>query len=80
MTLLVGLLGVTTVVTGGLAMKGLRRERRERLRDQARLRVVEGQLAALRALLLIGAAEHVTRARMREVQRRDLAEDWGEPR
>ena len=76
MALLV-LLALVAVVSGGLALHGLRRERVERLRDRARLRVVEGQMAAFRALLRIGAAEHVTRTRLAEAQRRNLAErDW----
>ena len=77
MALLVGLLVAAIVVTGGLITKGLRRERVERLRDQARLRVIEGQMATLRALLRIEAAEHVIRDRLAEAQRHSLAErDW----
>lgn len=71
------LLATMAIVSGGLALCGLRRDRVERLRDQARLRVVEGQIATLRALLRIEAAEHVVRARVAEAQRRNLAErDW----
>ena len=76
MALLV-LLALVAVVSGGLVLHGLRRERLERLRDRARLRVVEGQMAALRALLRIEAAEHITRTRLAEAQRRNLVErDW----
>jgi hypothetical protein len=71
------LVATVAVVSGGLALCGFRRDRVERLRDQARLRVVEGQIAALRALLRIEAAEHVIRARVADAQRRHLAErDW----
>jgi hypothetical protein len=66
------LLALVAVVSGGLALHRFRR-------DRARLRVVEGQMAALRALLRIEAAEHVTRARLAEAQRRHLAE-WDETR
>jgi len=76
MTLLL-LLVTVAIISGGLAMHGLHRERVERLRDRARLRVIEGQMAALRALLRIEAAEHVIRTRLAEAQRRYLAErDW----
>jgi hypothetical protein len=71
------LLATVAVLGSGLTMRGLRRERVERLRDQARLRVIEGQMATLRALLRIEAAEHVIRVRLAEAQRRHLAErDW----
>jgi hypothetical protein len=73
------LLALVAAVSGGLALHRLRRERVKRFRDRARLRVVEGQMAALRALLRIEAAEHVTRARLAEAQRRHLAE-WGDTR
>lgn len=73
------LLTIVAVVSGGLAMHGLRQERAERLRDRARLRVVEGQMAALRVLLRIEAAEHVIRTRLAEMQRRDLNK-WGDLR
>jgi hypothetical protein len=76
MALLV-LLALVAVVSGGLVLHGLRRERLGRLRDRARLRVVEVQMATLRALLRIEAAEHVTRTRLAEAQRRNLIErDW----
>lgn len=71
------LLATVAVLGSGLTMRGLRRERVERLRDQARLRVIEGQMAALRTLLRIEAAEHVIRTRLAEAQRRNLTEqDW----
>jgi hypothetical protein len=76
MALLV-LLALVAGAGGGLVLHGLRRERLEPLRDRARLRVVEGQMAMLRALLRIEAAEHVTRTRLAEAQRRNLVErDW----
>ena len=41
-----------------------RRARVQRIRDQARLKVVESQIAALRAALRISVAEHVVRRAM----------------
>jgi hypothetical protein len=71
------LLVLVAAASGGLALGGFRRERAARLRDQARLRVIEGQMAALRTLLRIEAAEHVIRTRLAEAQRRNLTEqDW----
>ena len=76
MALLILLVTMATA-SGGLAMRAVRRERIERLRDQARLRVIEGQLAAMRTLLRIEAAEHMIRTRLAEAQRRNLSEqDW----
>jgi hypothetical protein len=64
--LLVGLM------TGGwLIRRRYHRARIERLRDQARLRVVESQLGALRAALRISVAEHAMRRAM-AMQDRDL--------
>jgi hypothetical protein len=44
-----------------------RRERIERLRDRARLRVIEGQMTMLRTALRINAAEQAARRRMHTV-------------
>jgi hypothetical protein len=64
------------VIVGGLLMWGwLRREHVERSRDQARLRVVEGQLAMLRGLLRIEVAEHLARRRLMAMQSRDPFEN-----
>jgi hypothetical protein len=58
-------LALLAVVSGGfLTRHWLRAERVERVRDQARLRVIEGQMAALRAALWIGVAEHAARRRI----------------
>jgi hypothetical protein len=71
------LLATVAVLGSGLTIRGLRRERVARLRDEARLRVIEGQMATLRALLRIEAAEHLIRTRLAEAQRRNLVErDW----
>jgi hypothetical protein len=71
---------------GGLAFRrSWRRERVERLRDRARLKVIEGQMAMLRTALRIGAAEHLSRRRMHEAYGTDVfanptaqeePEDW----
>jgi hypothetical protein len=66
MGVLMGLL-VAGVIAGGLVVRHWHRyDRIARLRDQARLRVIEGQLAALRAALRIGASEHETRQALRD--------------
>ena len=59
-------------VTGLAFRQSWRRERVERLRDQARLKAIEAQMAGLRATLRISAAEQVARRRMRELHHRDL--------
>jgi hypothetical protein len=69
------LLVVLIVIVGGglLLADWWRREEGELVRDRARLRVVEGQLATLRAALRIQAAEHLARQRMHaEFRRSDL--------
>ena len=45
----------------------LGQQRVQRTRDQARLRVIENQLAGLRAVQHIRAAEYVTRQRLRRL-------------
>ena len=64
MALLVIVLLLAAVASGTLAWRWWRQERIERLREQARLQVVEGQMATLRAALRISAAEHATRRQM----------------
>jgi hypothetical protein len=66
------LVGLTT--SGWLVRRRYRRARIERIRDEARLRVVENQLAAMRAALRISVAEHVVRRAM-AMQGRDLFEN-----
>lgn len=60
--LIAALVIAAAVVIGGLWLA--RRDRMDRLRDQARLKVIEAQMAAMRAALRIQAAEHITRQRM----------------
>jgi hypothetical protein len=73
MGFLVLLLVLAAVVGGLLAWRWFSQERVEYLRDRARLQVIEGQLAALRAALRINAAEYMTRQRMHaEVRRPDF--------
>jgi hypothetical protein len=66
-----GFLIIGLVVVGmiGAAMfrQSWHKERIERLRDRARLKVIEGQMTMLRTALRIGAAEHLARRRMHEV-------------
>lgn len=62
--LLVGLTG------SWLIRQHYRRARVQRIRDQARLKVVESQIAGLRAALRISVAEHVVRRAM-AMQSRD---------
>jgi hypothetical protein len=58
---------VALVATAGLVLRYRYRQGRiNRLRDDVRLRVIEGQMAALRAALRIQVAEHVIRQRMRD--------------
>lgn len=63
--LFVGLLSGTW-----LTRRQYRRARVQRIHDQARLRVVENQIAGLRAALRISVAEHVVRRAM-AMQSRD---------
>lgn len=56
------------VIAGGLFIRArLRRDQVERVRDRARIKVIEGQLAMLRTALRVGAAEHLARRRMHEM-------------
>lgn len=55
---------VVLAVCGALFADWWRHEHVSRLRDRARLRVIEGQMASLQAILRIQAAEYVTRQRM----------------
>lgn len=59
------LLLLAVVFGGGLVIRvWLHGERIERVRDRARIRVIEGQLAAMRACMRISAAEYATRRRL----------------
>jgi hypothetical protein len=61
--LVIGLVVVGTV--GAIAFRqSWHKERVERLRDRARLKVIEGQMTMLRTALRISAAEQATRRRM----------------
>ena len=65
MAFLLGLL-IAGVIAGGLVLRHWHQAAQtNRLRDQARLRVIEGQLAGLQATLRIGVAEQATRHAMR---------------
>ena len=65
MALLLGLL-TASAAGGGLVLRHWhRQDPAARIRDRARLTVVEGQLAVLRAALRITAAEHAARRRLR---------------
>jgi hypothetical protein len=60
------------VMIGGLMVRRVwQRQRREQLRDRARLKVIETQMAGLRAALRIGMAEHTARRRMHQLHDRD---------
>jgi hypothetical protein len=48
------------------------KERIERLRDQARLKVIEGQMTMLRTALRINVAEQAARRRMHQLHERDM--------
>jgi len=58
------LLGLAVIVSVWVFWRWLKRERIERGREQARLHVIEGQLAAMRAALRITVAEHTVRRAM----------------
>ena len=65
MELLLGML-IAATIAGGLVLKHWHRQNQlARIRDRARLRVIEGQLATLRAALRIQVAEHLARQRIR---------------
>lgn len=71
--LVVSLALVAIIVGGFFAWRWIEAGRVQRGRDRARLRVIEGHLAALRAMLRIGQAEYLTRRRMQtEMHRRDV--------
>lgn len=55
------LLFVAAVSVAAFLKRQYRRTRVQRIRDQARLKVVENQIAGLRAALRISVAEHVVR-------------------
>jgi hypothetical protein len=60
-------------IGGGLVFRqSWRRERIERLRDRARLRVIEGQMTMLRAALRLNAAEQAARRRMHALHHSDV--------
>lgn len=69
MAIVIGLLSLGIVASGLLASRSHRRRAIERLRDHARLSVIESQLAGLRAALRIGQTEYATRRRMLSAQR-----------
>ena len=70
---LIGLLVAGTVTGGLMVTRWRRQEQTDRLRDRARLRDIEGQLAGLRAALRIGVAEHAARQALRdELERVDV--------
>ena len=55
---------VVSIPVGLWLTRWQRQDRVDRLRDQARLKVIETQMAAMRATLRIQAAEHIVRQRM----------------
>jgi hypothetical protein len=66
MELLLGLL-IAFVVAGGLVIRYWHQQGQvARLRDRARLKVIEGQMATLRASLRIQIAEHAARRQMQQ--------------
>jgi hypothetical protein len=73
MSFLLGLL-IAGSIAGALTIRHWhQRDQLTRLRDQARLKVIEGQLAGLRAALRIGVAEQAARQAMHdELRRTDL--------
>lgn len=78
-----GLLMVLLAIVAVSALSGLwlakwwRQDRIERLRDRARLQVIEAQMTGLRAALRIQAAEHRTRQRM-QAEARTVEPVWYE--
>ena len=69
--LVIGLVVSGAVIGGLLVRRSLHREQVARLRGDVRLREVEAQMAALRATLRIGLAEHLTRRRMHNLHTQD---------
>lgn len=78
-----GFLITTLVVLAVSTVSGLwfgrwwRQDRIERLREQARLTVIETQMAAMRAALRIQAAEHLARRSMRAEAEHWQGQDGG---
>jgi hypothetical protein len=70
MGILIALLVVAAIVGGLVVRHWHQQEQLNRLRDRARLRIIEGQLAALRAGLRIGMAEHAARQALGDELRR----------
>lgn len=69
MELLLGLL-IASVIAGGLVLRYFHQQDHvARNRDRARLKVIEGQMATMRAGLRIQIAEHLARQQM---QREDV--------
>ncbi len=71
MGFLVLLLLLAVVGSALLIQAWLKQERMERIHDRARLQVIEGQLAMLRAALRIQAAERMARRRLMALQTTD---------
>jgi hypothetical protein len=69
MAIFIGLLSLGICVSGLLAGRSHHRHVIDRLGDQARLSVIESQLAAMRTALRIRGVEQVTRRRMLSTQR-----------
>jgi hypothetical protein len=68
MTFFVVLFLILGLAAGAYMLRGfLEQQRHQRVRDQARLRVIENQLAGLRAAQRIRAAEHAARQRLRRL-------------
>jgi hypothetical protein len=70
---------VVSTVSGLWLAKWWRQDRIERLRDQARLKVIEAQLAAMRAALRIQATEHHARQQIRRVYADDSSASSSNP-
>ena len=65
LSFVLALLLVVGLLTGAWLLKRqYRRARVQRIRDQVRLKVVENQIAGLRAALRLSVAEHVIRQAM----------------
>lgn len=72
MDVLVLILASGAVIGGLMVHRSWWRQRQEQLRDQARLKVIETQMAGLRAALRIGMAEHAARRRMHRLHDRGV--------
>lgn len=62
--IIITLLGLAILASVWVFWRWLKHERMERGRDRARLHVIEGQLATMRAALRITVAEHAVRRAM----------------